>query len=157
MQTGNSEVTMCQCEGHATGLQVSTCGLGGAEPSHGHEDKHCAHKLWWAEKMPPAGAEEHVWSPLLLYISLKHCCWAEGTFYLSFVILVSSEVCGVFPYSLIATTEATWGLLKICYETVSYTYSELTCMAAGNADTRASMKWLITLVSHLLLLLKLRI
>lgn len=31
------------------------------------------------------------------------CCWAEGTFYLGFVILVSPDVCGFFPYSLTAT------------------------------------------------------
>lgn len=35
MQTVNSEVARCQREGHAAGLQVSTCGFGGIEPSHG--------------------------------------------------------------------------------------------------------------------------
>ena len=62
MQTGNSEIARYQCEGHATELHVSTCGFGGAEPSHRQtlaaaasrkgqgrrdtrEDEHCAHEL----------------------------------------------------------------------------------------------------------------
>lgn len=120
MQTGNSEVASHQCEGHATGLQVITCGFGGAEPPHGQTLAAAASRKGQGRRGTPVGMTTvHMngamcrkdaicrgWrvcrSPLLSYRS-PQAAGAEALFIWVSVFQRFLKFVGFFPYSQIAT------------------------------------------------------